>query len=72
MAQAGEFAFRAAALRFNPVRGGYRFEMSFAMPLASLTIPHKGVAQKVRLHAVFLALIKDASGPGGGKGQPRD
>ena len=62
-----DFAFRAAALRFNPVRDGYRFEMSFAMPLASLTIPQEGDTQKARLHAVFLALIKDAGGQVVGK-----
>ena len=62
-----DFAFRAAALRFNPVRGGYRFEMSFAMPIASLTIPQEGDTQKARLHAVFLALIKDAGGQVVGK-----
>ncbi len=41
-----DFAFRAAALRFNPVRDGYRFEMSFAMPIASLTIPPEGDTQR--------------------------
>jgi VWFA-related protein len=62
-----DFRFRAAALRFKPVRDGYRYEMSFAMPIASLTIPQNGNTQKARVHAVFLALIKDAGGQVVGK-----
>jgi hypothetical protein len=62
-----DFKFRAAALRFKPLRDGYRFEMSFAMPIASLTIPPDGNTQKARVHAVFLALIKDAGGQVVGK-----
>ena len=57
-----DFAFRAAALRFKPLRDGYRFEMSFAMPLASLTMPRDANTHKARVHAIFLALIKDAGG----------
>jgi VWFA-related protein len=62
-----DFRFRAAALRFKPVRDGYRYEMSFAMPIASLTIPQDGNTHKARVHAVFLALIKDAGGQVVGK-----
>lgn len=57
-----DFAFHAAALRFKPVREGYRFEMSFAVPTAGLTTPEDGITHKSRVHAVFLALIKDAGG----------
>jgi VWFA-related protein len=57
-----DFGFRAAALRFKPVRDGYRFEMSFAMPIASLTTPQDKNTQKARAHTIFLALIKDAGG----------
>src|ERR1700684_3202805 len=41
--------------------------MSFAMPIASLTIPQDANTHKARLHAVFLALIKDAGGQVVGK-----
>jgi hypothetical protein len=37
------------------------------MPIASLTIPQNGNTQKARVHAVFLALIKDAGGQVVGK-----
>jgi VWFA-related protein len=57
-----DFAFRAAALRFQPAAGGYVFEMSFAAPMAGLTLPQDANTHKARVHAVFLALIKDAAG----------
>src|ERR1019366_4691830 len=57
-----DFGFHAAALRFKPVRDGYRFEMSFAVPIAGLTTREDGITNKTRVHAVFLALIKDAGG----------
>jgi VWFA-related protein len=57
-----DFGFRAAAMRFQPVREGYNFEMSFAMPLANLTMPPDGNTHKARVHAVFFALVKDAGG----------
>jgi VWFA-related protein len=62
-----DFEFRAAALRFKPVRDGYRFEMSFALPMASLTMLQDGNTHKARVHATFLALIKDAGGQVTGK-----
>ena len=62
-----DFGFRATALRFQPVRDGYRFEMSFAMPIASLTIPQDGNTRKARMHAIFLAVVKDAGGQVVGK-----
>jgi hypothetical protein len=57
-----DFAFRAAAMRFRPVSGGYGFEMSFAVPMASLTLPQDANTRKARVHAIFLALLKDAVG----------
>jgi VWFA-related protein len=57
-----DFAFRSAAMRFQPVSGGYRFEMSFAVPMASLTMPRDPNTGKARVHAIFLALVKDAAG----------
>jgi VWFA-related protein len=62
-----DFEFRAAAMRFKPVRDGYHFEMSFAMPIATLTTPQDGNAHTARVHAIFLALIKDAGGQVVGK-----
>jgi len=57
-----DFPFRAAAMRFQPAGGGYVFEMSFAAPMASLTLPQDANTRKVRVHAIFLALLKDAAG----------
>ncbi len=56
------FAFRMAALRYRPAQQGYRYEIAFELPTASLT-PHVDAEQhKARLHATFLALIKDERG----------
>jgi hypothetical protein len=63
-----DFVFRDAAMRFQPVSGGYGFEMSFAAPMASLTMPQDANTRKARVHAIFLALIKDAAGQGWCKG----
>ena len=57
-----DFDFHAAAMRFKPVRDGYSFAMSFAMPLASLTMPRDRDTHNARVHAIFLALIKDTAG----------
>jgi VWFA-related protein len=57
-----DFVFRAAALRFQPAGGGYVFEMSFAAPMAGLTLPQDANTRKARVHVIFLALIKDAAG----------
>ncbi len=62
-----DFGFHAAALRFKPLRNGYRFEMSFAVPIARLTTGEDGNTHKARVHVVFLALIKDAGGQVVGK-----
>jgi VWFA-related protein len=57
-----DFDFHAAALRFRPWRDGYRYEMAFDVDTANLTAGVNPESQKARLHAVFLALIKDARG----------
>jgi VWFA-related protein len=57
-----DFPFRAAALRFEPVGDGYHFEMSFDVPIASLTTGVDRNTHKARMHADFLALLRDASG----------
>jgi VWFA-related protein len=62
-----DFQFRAAALRFKPVRQGYRFELGFEVPTGSLTTPEDESTHKARVHAIFLALIKDAGGQVVGK-----
>ena len=62
-----DFEFRAAAMRFKPMGDGYDFAMSFALPIASLTIPQDDSAHTARVHAVFLALIKDSGGQVVGK-----
>jgi len=62
-----DFEFRAAALRFKPLRDGYRFEMGFEIPTGSLSTPEDKNTHKARVHAVFLALIKDAGGQVVGK-----
>jgi hypothetical protein len=62
-----DFDFHAAALRFRPWRDGYRYEMAFDVDTANLTAAVNSESQKARLHAVFLALIKDARGQVVGK-----
>jgi VWFA-related protein len=57
-----DFDFQAGALRFKPVRNSYRFEMAFQVKTGSLTTPVDPNTHKARVHAIFLALIKDASG----------
>ena len=57
-----DFAFHAAALRFRPVGDGYHFEMSFDVPVAGLTTGVDRNTRKARVHAEFMALIRDAAG----------
>jgi hypothetical protein len=57
-----DFAFRAAALRFKPARDGYHFEMSFDMPIASLTTGEDQNTHRARVHVEFMAFLRDASG----------
>jgi VWFA-related protein len=57
-----DFDFRAAAMRFRPLGDGYRYEMGFDLSTAKLTTPVNSRTQKARIHATFLALVKDAKG----------
>jgi VWFA-related protein len=57
-----DFAFHAAPLRFKPLHDGYHFEMSFDVPVAGLTTGVDQNTHKARVHAEFLALLKDAGG----------
>jgi len=61
-ARRSDFDFRAAALRFMPTAEGYRYEMSFEIDTANLTVPVNEQTHTARVHATFLALIKDATG----------
>ena len=55
------FQFRMAALRFQPMAGGFQHEIVFSLPISQIT-PSNLETAKVRLHATFLALIKDSGG----------
>jgi VWFA-related protein len=57
-----DFDFKVEALRFQPTQSGYRHEMAFDLATANLNPIKDDSAKKARLHAVFLALIKDPSG----------
>jgi VWFA-related protein len=57
-----DFGFSAAALRFKPMPGGFRYEMGFELETANLTTKVDKATHKARLHATFLALIKDPAG----------
>jgi VWFA-related protein len=57
-----DFDFHASALRFRPWRDGYRYEMAFDLEIAGLNPTADKTSHKARIHATFLALIKDASG----------
>lgn len=57
-----DFAFRIQVLRFRPVGDRYRFEISVDVPVAGLTTGVDRNTHKARLHAEFLALLRDASG----------
>ena len=57
-----DFEFRAAAMRFRPLSNGYRYEMGFELGTANLTTPVDAKTAKARIHATFLALVKDGKG----------
>jgi VWFA-related protein len=57
-----DFRFSAAALRFKPSAEGYRYEMGFDLETANLPLPVDEKTHKARIHAVFLALVKDSRG----------
>lgn len=62
-----DFDFRAAAMRFRPLNDGFRYEMGFELDTANLTTPINPATGKARIHATFLALVKDAKGQVVGK-----
>ncbi len=57
-----DFDFHAGALQFKPARDGFRYEMGFQVNTGNLTTPLDQATHKARVHAIFLALIKDAKG----------
>ncbi|MGA7408992.1 MAG: VWA domain-containing protein [Bryobacteraceae bacterium] len=57
-----DFPFHVAALRYKPLPDGFRYEIVFDLSTASLTTDVDEKTQKARIHATFLALIKDQSG----------
>jgi VWFA-related protein len=57
-----DFAFHASALRFTPTADGFRYEMSFELDTVSLAFPVDEKTHTGRVHATFLALIKDPRG----------
>jgi len=57
-----DFDFRASAMRFAPTADGYRYEMGFDLDTANLPVPVDEKTHKARVHATFLALIKDTRG----------
>lgn len=60
--KASDFAFRVAALRYRPAQQGYRYEIAFEVPTVNITPRKDSETRKARLHAAFLALIKDEHG----------
>ena len=56
------FDFRVAAIRYRPAQQGYRYEMAFELPIANITPQPDAQQHRARLHATFLALIKDSRG----------
>jgi hypothetical protein len=61
------FDFRAAAFRFPAENASSRYVLTFEVPGANLTATPRPDGRKNRLHAVLLALVKDASGQVVGK-----
>jgi hypothetical protein len=57
-----DFDFHTSALRFKPTATGFRYEMAFELDTTNLSCPVDGQSHTARVHAVFLALIKDARG----------
>jgi len=54
--------YRAAALRFRPVPGGALYDMVLDLPIRGLTAGLEREHPVARLHASFLALLKDEHG----------
>jgi VWFA-related protein len=56
------FPFRLGALRFRPEAGGFRYEIAFDLPIENLSTKTGPEGKLARIHASFLALIKDSKG----------
>jgi len=54
--------YHAAALRFGPAQGGAYYDMVFDLPMSQLTVHLDREHPIARLHASFLALLKDERG----------
>jgi VWFA-related protein len=54
--------YHAAALPFRPVPGGAEYDMVFDLPMSQLTVHLDREHPFARLHASFLALLKDDRG----------
>ncbi len=57
-----DFPFHVAALRFKPMRDGFRYEIVFDLNMRKLRTDVDPKTKKARIHATFLALIKDENG----------
>ncbi len=57
-----DFEFSTGALRFRPTGDGFGYEMAFEVRTNNLATPVDPVTHRARLHATFLALLKDRSG----------
>jgi VWFA-related protein len=56
------FPFRVAALRFRPQEPGFQYEIASEVPTTNITPRMNADLHKARLHATFVALIKDSRG----------
>ena len=56
------FDFLSRAYRFRDANGTAQYAIAFEMPISNLTATPAATAKKQRLHASFLALVKNAQG----------
>jgi len=57
-----DFPFHVAALRFHPDPEGFEYEITFDIATTNLTTPVTADKKRARVHAILLALIKNAEG----------
>ena len=57
-----DFPFHVAALRFKPQADGFRYEVVFDLKMSDLKTEVDPKTHRARIHATFLALIKDPTG----------
>jgi len=57
-----QFPFHLAALRFRPEPAGFGYEIAFDVPIADLSVKVDPAGKLARIHATFVALIKDSTG----------